>query len=345
MQQIFRQILATLFLIKLLPCAIYAQDTLIVTFVFPKQMEQKEIIFKQHLFSTPLIKMDNFSEEAQVKSQVCVIKVPTKGFERYSIALKERPNKQVFFELGPGIAEVKFLDTLLNSYKVMGNKANAEYTESMKLSDRSKYIQSEVNEALKKLIKNNPSSILNFDYLLELENKIPDSELLEIYNSIKDSIVKNSKGVLLNYIIENLYEGRIAPNFIQPDTNGVDIQLSDFRGKYVLLDFWASWCVPCRQEHPQYRELNKNYATYPFEIVSVSFDDDKNKWMKAIREDKIQAWSHLSDLHGIGNSVYYKYRIRYVPVSYLLDPDGRIIGKNLRGKELVSTLNKIFPNK
>ncbi|WP_207426544.1 TlpA disulfide reductase family protein [Pedobacter sp. SYSU D00535] len=137
--------------------------------------------------------------------------------------------------------------------------------------------------------------------------------------------------------------GAVAPNFTQVDTAGKPINLTDFRGKYVLLDFWASWCKPCRDENPNVVAAFNQYKGKGFTVLGVSLDREgaKNAWLKAIADDEL-AWTHVSDLKFWQNEVARMYNIRSIPQNFLLDPKGKIIAKNLRGAELQSFLANLF---
>jgi len=138
--------------------------------------------------------------------------------------------------------------------------------------------------------------------------------------------------------------GRPAIDFAQADTTGTEVKLSSFRGKYVLVDFWASWCGPCRRENPGVVSAFNKYHDKGFTILSVSLDNpgQKNKWMEAIHKDGLEQWTHVSDLKGWNNAAARAYGINSVPQNFLLNPDGIIVGRNLRGEALSEKLATIF---
>ncbi len=139
--------------------------------------------------------------------------------------------------------------------------------------------------------------------------------------------------------------GSMAMDFTQNDTLGKPVSLSAFRGKYVLLDFWASWCGPCRLENPTVVGAYAKYHPKGFEILGVSLDrpGDKDKWLKAIDADKL-TWTHVSDLQFWDNAVAKEYGVESIPQNFLIDPQGKIIGKGLRGDELEQKLREIYKN-
>ena len=139
--------------------------------------------------------------------------------------------------------------------------------------------------------------------------------------------------------------GKTALDFTQPDTLGKPVSLKDFRGKYVLLDFWASWCGPCREENPNVVAAYNKYHDKNFTVLSVSLDQPtgKEKWLAAIHHDGL-TWTHVSDLKFWNNAVAKQYDIESIPSNFLLDPNGVIIAKNLRGDELNNKLAELFNN-
>lgn len=145
---------------------------------------------------------------------------------------------------------------------------------------------------------------------------------------------------------EGINIGDTAPEIELKDPNGKTYKLSSLRGKYVLIDFWASWCGPCRRENPNVVSAYKKYSKAKFkegkgfEIFSVSLDNNADKWQAAIKKDGLSWKYHVSDLRGWSSSAAAKYRVNSIPQSFLIDPEGKIIAKNLRGMKLHLELDK-----
>jgi len=135
--------------------------------------------------------------------------------------------------------------------------------------------------------------------------------------------------------------GQPAPEWSQPDSVGTLLSSDKFEGRYVLIDFWASWCGPCRVENPKMVQLYDDFRDKNFEIIGVSLDESKRKWLEAIKKDGLE-WVHVSDLKGWSNSVSDLYGVKAIPQTVLIDPEGIIIAKNLRAESLRSKLEEIL---
>jgi peroxiredoxin len=135
--------------------------------------------------------------------------------------------------------------------------------------------------------------------------------------------------------------GKTAPDFSLNDINNKPVNLSSFKGRYVLLDFWASWCGPCRRENPNIVKAYRQFHTKGFDIFGVSLDDNRADWLQAIKKDGLN-WTQVSDLKGWKSGAASLYGIKGIPMNYLIDKNGIILAKGLRGKELENKLLEIL---
>ncbi|MBK7651013.1 MAG: TlpA family protein disulfide reductase [Flammeovirgaceae bacterium] len=149
--------------------------------------------------------------------------------------------------------------------------------------------------------------------------------------------------LLSGLILRGAYRSTI-PDIKLPDQNGRLTAVSEFRGSYTLVDFWASWCGPCRKENPNLLANFNKYKEKGFSIYSISFDGDKEKWIKAIEKDGL-AWTHVSDLKGWGGNILQEFNIASIPTNVLIDNEGKILVWNLTGDKLSERLSQIFDKK
>lgn len=194
------------------------------------------------------------------------------------------------------------------------------------------------------LIKENLSSVVSGDKFARIFSRLEFEEARAITNLFTgeaaecESIVKLKERIA---ILDNVAIGKPAPDFKLASPSGEMISPSMFKGKVLIIDFWASWCGPCRGENPNVVKMYKKFHEKGLEILSVSLDEDKDKWTKAIADDGL-IWNHVSDLKGWNSEAAKLYGVTGIPHIVLLDKDGIIIAKNLRGEELETKLNEII---
>lgn len=192
------------------------------------------------------------------------------------------------------------------------------------------------------IIKHSSSPISAYLLYHVLRNNTSIENLEKVLNRLSSEAKANIFGKKLQTEIDATKAtavGKIAPDFTQNDTLNKAISLRDFRGKYLLIDFWASWCVPCRAENPNLISVFKKFHNKNFTILGVSLDRDKDKWVQAIRKDNL-LWTQVSDLKFWDNDVAKQYNVSSVPSNLLIDPHGKIIAKDLRGDEVEKVLTE-----
>lgn len=158
-------------------------------------------------------------------------------------------------------------------------------------------------------------------------------------NAVKSRLDESLKRMAETESQNTVSNNKPAPEIVLNDVDGKEVKLSSFRGKYVLIDFWASWCGPCRGENPNVVKAYNQFKDKNFTILGVSLDEDKGKWLQAIKADKL-TWPHVSDLKGWTSAAAQAYGVNSIPANFLVDPEGKIIASNLRGGQLISTLNE-----
>jgi peroxiredoxin len=223
-------------------------------------------------------------------------------------------------------------------------QAKKDKAQADSLSTLANTMSAKQKQLAKDYAKAHPSSYVAVFELLNYFTYNPDAdELQDLYQGLDTAIRASHSGIALKKTLDAALLtgiGRPAPDFTQTDEHGKAVALSSFKGKYVLVDFWASWCGPCRAENPNVLSAYRQYKAKGFTILGVSLDDQKDKWIGAIRKDALP-WTQVSDLKGWKNSVALLYGVEGIPMNFLLDKDGKIVAKGLRGSDLDKKLEEL----
>ena len=245
----------------------------------------------------------------------------------------------------------QFNDIIAAPYDAM-QRIEAEYTQPGTSDERKRQLSSEMHalqlkqrQDVQKLIVANKDCLMSAFLVTYFEQEF--ATYVSLYEEVRDALIKNYANspfvkYIDNKVSSSLEPGTLAPEIDMKDPDGKQRKLSDLRGKVVMIDFWASWCGPCRRENPNVVKLYHRYHDKGFEIYSVSLDKDRGSWLKAIQDDGLVWPNHVSDLRGWTSSGGATYGIMSVPSTVLIDRKGRIIAKNLRGEELAEKLKEIF---
>jgi peroxiredoxin len=213
------------------------------------------------------------------------------------------------------------------------------------VQDKQGKLEAKINEFSKTFITKNPKSYVSLNEVRNLQYSYPEyGEYAEIYGQLDPSLKKTEVARDIEGFLALFKRGAVGEkmaDFSQNDPSGKSVSLSSFKGKYVLVDFWAAWCSPCREENPAVVKAYEKFSNKGFTILGISLDSDAEKWKKAIEDDHL-SWTQVSDLKGWRNEVAGYFAVRSIPANYLLDPNGIIIAKNLRGADLENKLKELL---
>ena len=245
------------------------------------------------------------------------------------------------------------VDELSEAYQEQINQLNSEYYEAMNAKDndaiksiQQKAIETEADHAerVKQTIRDMEGSFASLA-AIGMINPRKDFQFLDSLMAGLDNKYPNMKTIIsLRQQLDELRVlsvGQPAPEIALPNPDGEIVKLSDLRGKYVLIDFWAAWCKPCRDENPNIVRLYHEYKDNGFEVFGVSLDRTKEAWVEAIEDDGL-VWTQVSDLKYFNSEAAAIYQINAIPATYMIDPDGNILAKDLRGIGLENKLKELF---
>lgn len=242
---------------------------------------------------------------------------------------------------------------LINAIHVIEDKEKALETAYKSTNDQAKQkeiyqqamdLEKEQKEAYITFIQQNPNSIVAADQLMGAAAEIGREKVIQLYDHLSNNLKTSYYGEQIRKFIYLNKEIKIGSQFVdfeQLNTKGKNVKLSEVRSKYTLLEFWGSWCIPCRKGNP---ELIKTYETFKdkgFSILGVAADGDRNAWLKAVKEDQLP-WENVCDLKGDKNMAVVMYGIYSFPSNFLIDEKGIIVAKDLTGDDLVKKLKEVL---
>lgn len=237
--------------------------------------------------------------------------------------------------------------------KIMAQGARVDSLKNAQAADsvvNTEYLALEATAASAKtsaldFIRNSKSPVLSVYAISSFQNHMNNIGLkgfsrAEIVDAVNEASAKFPAHAGLQTIKKSLAPAK-APDFTQPDPSGKPVSLSSFKGKYVLVDFWASWCPPCRKDNPNVVKAYNEFKDKNFTILGVSLDQSKEAWLQAIQQDGL-TWTHVSDLKFWSNEAAALYGVQAIPANFLIDPQGNIVAQDLHGEEIAATLRRII---
>jgi len=282
----------------------------------------------KHIDSTIIIN-EKFIFTGTLKEKIVKTSIRTKDFENRCYVWLE--NSTIYFKGEKG----KFKEA-----SIVGSKSQDDQYRLNYLTKNA----TDTKEIEYQFVKNNPNTIVSANLVSVYCSTWGKDKVNELYNSFSNEIKNTYYGKnILNFIRynKNIKIGDPYSDFSQNDINGKAVSLSNFRGKVVLLEFWGSWCSPCRESNPELVKLYADFKNKGFEIFGVAAETDKTQWLNAIQKDNL-TWTNVTDFKGDKNKAALIYGVKSYPTNYLIDKNGIVIAKDLESDELREKLNEIL---
>jgi peroxiredoxin len=299
-----------------------------------------ELVIGDNLLAIPMI---NDASEIQIDADLS----KTKDFYTIAGSPASKQLQELLSKVGDENNEIQTAFNELDSLK----KLNAPDSVLVAANNKKNTAISALNDYLKQFIQTTPNATLGVLALGWASRSLPPVEMDSAMKSLKARFPGNAfladmeKGSQQQQAEQqssgDSWVGKTVPELVMPDVNGKDISISSFRGKYVLIDFWASWCGPCRMENPNVVKAYNEFKAKNFTILGVSLDKDKDAWKKAISQDHL-SWTHMSDLKYWNSQAVETFGFQGIPFNVLVDPSGKVIAQELRGEELDAKLKQIL---
>jgi peroxiredoxin len=298
-----------------------------------------ELVFGENILAIPLI---NDVSEIQLDADLSV----SKDFYIVTGSPASKELQELLAAVGNKNNEIQSSFNQLDSLK----KINAPDSVLVAVNITKNTAIEQLNDYLKNFIRTTPNATLGVLALGWASRSLPPLEMDSALKNLKArfpgnaflaEMEKGGQQQPQQQTSGDSWVGKAVPELVMPDVNGKDVSISSFRGKYLLIDFWASWCGPCRMENPNVVKAYNDFKGKNFTILGVSLDKDKDSWKKAITQDHLN-WTQMSDLKYWNSQAVETFGFQGIPFNILVDPSGKVIGESLRGEELDAKLKQVL---